>query len=961
MADNGTLPEEDRSQISPEGLRNRENANSNTAGGQSWGASNSTAGQSGGASNSTAGGSGGGATSSTGDGRYAPASLKNKEESPEEDNDGRIGEGYDTSNNSSSTGKLRAKITRRRAAIGGGILGVGVGGIVLISSIAQGPGMLVDLSETLQKPSFGSNQTSKLTMGKLFRWWKTGDASETRVGLLGSKVVGNTLDELYTHGIDFQRDSLGQIKSVTIDTGKLQKDYPQLKGMKDAERIAFLKDTFPSLSDLTEATFVKDGGTFGTRFKVDTGDFGVGDTRLLLKDSLATLDDGKVLTAIKFRKMADFFHTPSLFHPIERASAASDKKNATAVEAKAEEEKRLKALEQPIVDEAAPAKSNLKDKLTNKNLATGALLVTQGLCLIRDVVGDVNSVNSSIVDVTSVKTIDKIGGGEQVKSGQDISASQAGGMADSTIDSNGRTVYGGKAFQALRGDPQTGPDIPNDYRQAFAQGNNPSNINQYLGGEAGAIACSTPGRIIQGVATIGLVVSGFFDAGVSWQAYAAKESVGAVGTAGAITLIQNQFTNLLANKAIVPTVLSGPLGGNLMAFGARAAFNMGARSAGGVALSATASAALAEQQQQQDQQQFRSESFFARMFDTKDYRSLTSRLATSLSPSLTQNVASATTGFMNIGTLLPHTLSSLLMPKAQAADSPYDWGFPLYGIPSSILNDPSMQNPYDNADKVAAQLDAGDPSGYTEKAKTCFGVVINKDSGSWDVTPTDLVNPNSDDYANANCANTSDAGWNRVILFVSDTETMEAAACYQGDNNSCTNLGYASLTSGPNAGDTSTVAASGSTQQLAQQILANNKITYDCGSSAQVDINDAKDGKNGTAGAPVSSAILQLIATVGETHSVCVSALESYGQGHTTGSYHYTGDAVDFGSVDGVRITGRNAPALTIIQIAYSVLPKGSALGQSGCGSTPPAPAGWDPPFDDSCDHLHVQVPRGTP
>jgi hypothetical protein len=66
-----------------------------------------------------------------------------------------------------------------------------------------------------------------------------------------------------------------------------------------------------------------------------------------------------------------------------------------------------------------------------------------------------------------------------------------------------------------------------------------------------------------------------------------------------------------------------------------------------------------------------------------------------------------------------------------------------------------------------------------------------------------------------------------------------------------------------------------------------------------------------------------------------------------------------FGTLDGMTITGRNAPAITIINELKGLLPYGSAFGQSGCGTTPPLPLGVTT-FADTCNHLHMQVPKGT-
>ena len=130
------------------------------------------------------------------------------------------------------------------------------------------------------------------------------------------------------------------------------------------------------------------------------------------------------------------------------------------------------------------------------------------------------------------------------------------------------------------------------------------------------------------------------------------------------------------------------------------------------------------------------------------------------------------------------------------------------------------------------------------------------------------------------------------------------------------------------------------------------------------DLQDAAAGQGGTASKPgdprpLGATLLSLIAELGQHHTVVLTALESNGTGHTAGSFHYYGDAVDFGTLDGMTITGRNAPAITIINELKGLLPYGSAFGQSGCGTTPPLPLGVTT-FADTCNHLHMQVPKGT-
>ena len=151
----------------------------------------------------------------------------------------------------------------------------------------------------------------------------------------------------------------------------------------------------------------------------------------------------------------------------------------------------------------------------------------------------------------------------------------------------------------------------------------------------------------------------------------------------------------------------------------------------------------------------------------------------------------------------------------------------------------------------------------------------------------------------------------------------------------------------------------GSAASYASQILANPSIVK-TGRDVQADLQDAAAGRIGTSHAQLSAVMLSLIAELGQHHTVTLTALESGGTGHTTNSLHYSGDAVDIGALDGSTVTGRNTPSLTIIRELDGLLPPGSAFGQSECGATPPLPAGIST-FQDTCNHLHIQVPRNTP
>jgi hypothetical protein len=153
---------------------------------------------------------------------------------------------------------------------------------------------------------------------------------------------------------------------------------------------------------------------------------------------------------------------------------------------------------------------------------------------------------------------------------------------------------------------------------------------------------------------------------------------------------------------------------------------------------------------------------------------------------------------------------------------------------------------------------------------------------------------------------------------------------------------------------------------LATAILDDPRVV-EAGNDVTLDLTDTAAGRPGSSGAYVNPQVLRLILAVGTAHTVTVTAIESGGEGHCyqpdgvslgeggcPGDPHYLGDAVDFAAVDGVAITGRNAPALLIMAIAQQ-LGGGGGFGQSECGPAPALAPGWVA-FPDACTHLHVQV-----
>jgi len=145
---------------------------------------------------------------------------------------------------------------------------------------------------------------------------------------------------------------------------------------------------------------------------------------------------------------------------------------------------------------------------------------------------------------------------------------------------------------------------------------------------------------------------------------------------------------------------------------------------------------------------------------------------------------------------------------------------------------------------------------------------------------------------------------------------------------------------------------------LARYLLSSPQVTLNGGYVA-ADLNAAAANKAGSSGALLSVKLLSVLTKLSLKHSFMITALESGGGGHSGGSLHYSGDAVDFGRFDGNYASGRDAGSVAAINLMKGLLPSGSGFGQSQCGATPNLPAGITT-FPDACNHLHVQVPRGT-
>lgn len=680
---------------------------------------------------------------------------------------------------------------KKKLLAGGGIAGVGVGGLMLM--ILSGPFHAIHLAQILMKDNFGNEKSSNLRINALYRYSRTGSFGETRLSYLGSKVFRSTQADLAKIGVAFQESpQFGNARTITIEIDK----HPATRNLPPEQAKAALVKEFAK-AGISEADI---HNISGNKVGINSKKIGVSATRAIAKNSISYLDGGKVTGWVKYRAFTKFYNLPSMFHPLKKA----DRKLQDRVEGRISKQDRKKAEQerQKKIKERNNAQiKSLTEKLKSKTSgvkagAATALLITGGMCMARSAGSDAVAYNrAAIVGPQVVGAMDKISVGSQTQSGIDFDVEQLGGVVDAFYDDNGKTIWDAKALNA-KTDPNNpkGEDLPPEYAQAFHGGGKASELED-LGGLAGAAACSSFGIAVQFVAGLALVGTAPFTGGATAAAWSVAK-IGATAAVGVavMTFLQKGLTEMLKEEGI-PDDISAPVKGNLLGYGSREAANVDARASGGIELSSEESAALDREEQLQSATEFAQRPLLARMFDANDYRSMASRVIDNQSPSPGGNLENLASGLAKLPFSFGNTFAALF-PRVHAqtedgaaVDGPYDYGFNRYGIPQEILDNPDYDDPYENSRIVAEMLDKDDDDSeeYIDRAKACFGVEIKKGSNGWAVIPDSEVNPNSSEYEDGDCANLDDEMWPRIMLFVRDTREMEAAACYEGEQDACRN------------------------------------------------------------------------------------------------------------------------------------------------------------------------------
>jgi len=882
---------------------------------------------------------------------------------------------------------LTRSLTKKNSTIGG-IVGLLIGGGFLFGSLSLGPPELIHYAQTLGKPAEHQQTASTSEVGKLIRWAKTKDIGETRLGFLGSKLNKKIVADFADRGITVTPDpKTGQFQKFTIET-----ENSKYAGMNpDEAKAAIAADNGIDPARITKGVSLVRGST---SYTVDVSDIKTSAKRNIIGGFVDDQSLGKISSFARFRTLTKRLGLPNWLHPLRKLALKTDQKIAdkiTAKQAKAQadgdEKSRLGKLLTPS-DEMKAKITEFRDKTSGIGKGVGGTLIaTAVLCSVKEIAHAVPEINRLNVVVPAMKSAgDALAIGGQIMAGQDVSEQDVGAVVDNFTDSKGGTPWQSAGIQHLEGVTNpSGGAVSSTLGQAFSPSTTAASLEKGLDAFGVGYFCSTVGQFTQAVVGGALLLTG-----VGGLASKSLQIATSVAAGYAIGDIVQGITKALTDDPLGGIPHQGIAGGNADALGAVEVANSANRGDGGTQLSQGQTDELAYQQNLDDNAQFQSESFASRMFDTKDYRSLAGRLIDTQNPNVGQNVANTlgnlSTGFMRIGSSLGSMFGALL-PHAQAAqpsNGVSGLGIPEYGFSLEDLNNPLVANPYDNAQYVATNiLDTSAKDTYVKRVQDCFGDDIQKDSaGNWMVTTVDKpdsesvsgeggVNPNSEDYINANCnqSSQSDPNWLRIRFFIFDTNTMEGYACDQlNDTEACTNDGFDS--SANTASTSSTPVTGGSAAQIATRLLSDSNLTGNPGvtqdltatSQGQTITNSDTCGKT----ISINGNLLQAILTATTKYKLF---LDNIVTGHGCDQFlHPKGRASDLGGVTDLSTgtstnftpgTSGDNQQLDHDFYVYmaSILPSGSEMGQNECtGRTDiTAPQGITF-FSDTCTHQHIDL-----
>jgi hypothetical protein len=736
-----------------------------------------------------------------------------------------VGRGYRRGQRQTSRLSLRGRITRRRAIFGGSITGTIIALVLLLTGVS-GPLTFIHIAQLMQRFHFSHQQNaSNDRMGRLYRYARTGNPGETRLGWLGSKMHASMLADMEKIGLKPHYSTIGGV----FDSFEIDRTSPNspFKDMSNEEIISALAAKGADVSKIEFLPAEGKGGLPTVRVSVDSykgrkagfkflsDQIGTSDipgplrVRVLSRYGLVSWHPMKRIDASINQKLSDLYDKwkSSREQRLDSGVGEGELNTANAQDQETDPKTGKPTSTTPAPGDNGPLPSSKAKDLLNgikesKSLKIGGALSTGvGLvCTVYEVDKNMGEIRfAQVIAPLTRMGMDAVTVGNQIMTGNDVSSTEVSFLAKSfnEVDSKGNitsTWNQAAPIQAELGQPyNSSKDIDSEASQTDVKdalsGEVPGWISWVNSVPKVGSLCGTTGSLITGA--VGFAV-GIFSGEI------ANTIGGAVAGQLAFPTIIDKLSHFLSGES-VNVAAAGAQWGSDIDYGSRLAANSMSLLFGGVKLTSAQSSQLQAMEDAQSQADFNSHNIAYKIFDPYDERSAISKVIDGSSTSFTQNIARMGSMFVNFGKSFS-SIGNIFNAKASAAQKPYDYGFAEYGFSAADLNNPAVSDPYANADAVAAILDNPSNRTYISRAHDCFGVDIQKVSDPnapsgqlWDVLPVSSQPPDPYDSSyesSSHCNDPNDPNWLKIRFFIFDTGVMEGYACYKGDDQSCQNDGF---------------------------------------------------------------------------------------------------------------------------------------------------------------------------
>ena len=765
-------------------------------------------------------------------------------------------------------------VANRKVVAGGSVCGGIIGLILLVSAvISSGPFESIHFAQILSKfhlsknENFSDDRTSKILIyalqGKTARG-RLGDTANKVADIFEKRIVNKTgLSPVYTKltgqfiGYEIVDDNMA-FRALEGATGKNRATLERIAGKgADFSKVNELKDR--------QAVVGINGKSLDGNVRIlDLKNVSTGDRRTMTRVVGRLTNTNKTASFVSSRLLAKRGDVD--FHPLKNVLRKSKEKIGDYVQRRINERNerirtgeivspggvsadstgtnpdgtpRIDPVDQQAVNDTNQFISKIKGATAEGLDAIKASVeVAKGPAIVVGVLCAVKGVSSSVDEYKYANQMQllRFGAsfitlGSQAMAGKGLNLDELGAVHANMYDpARGLGWESAKSIQAEEGMAQTGPDISPDAKPSLP-GDNPFILKAVdaipvLGTVCGAITAIGQLPIVKQVSAASSAIT---DKAINTLLKPTGYTISSL-VKGAIGLIAGRAIDLNSK---------GPDLGSLANYGVRVMANDQAISKGGRELTNAEVASLNSDALPEPPRSVAE-------------RYLNPYLATSLAGKLVDKVPYSMSSFGASVSRLPAILSTLpatffgaFNTKALAANTPYDYGFPLYGYSKDEQSDARFEDPYKNEAALMSLLDgvraSEDSCAQAQRSKnlkpypTCefgYSSLYELNTGDSDFTPGD-GDTNSDagsDYAangrqcfssevdsngvlttgksintakvSSACKNTTKEVFLRYRIYIADTITAKSLACYEAnDESACKEIGF-------NAGSTSDSSSS---------------------------------------------------------------------------------------------------------------------------------------------------------